>query len=175
MRSLLALLFSLPLLLGAPALVDAAGKDKGKAKAGQVPTVSKGKNKGKSGDVTTDRLLGTVISAVERALIGDYIKKAKVKHNGLPPGLAKRQHSEHRSVRPRHPPRRPAALPRRQRAATVRLPPVHVPRPAGGAATRSGLPAPSPRLGRGGCASGRARSPDRADRNGSGSDRSCWS
>ncbi len=92
MRSLLALLFSLPLLLGAPALVDAAGKDKGKAKAGQVPTVSKGKNKGKSGDVTTDRLLGTVISAVERALIGDYIKKAKVKHNGLPPGLAKRQH-----------------------------------------------------------------------------------
>ena len=56
MRSLLAILFSLLLLLGAPALVDAAGKDKGKAKAGQVPTVSKGKNKGKSGDVTTDTI-----------------------------------------------------------------------------------------------------------------------
>ena len=90
MRSLLALLFAVPLLLGAPALVDAAGKKKGKA--GPVPTVTKGKNQGQSGDVATDRLLGTVISAVERALIGDYIKKAKVKHKGLPPGLAKRQH-----------------------------------------------------------------------------------
>ncbi|MCH9012429.1 MAG: hypothetical protein IIA68_05120 [Proteobacteria bacterium] len=90
MRSLLALLFAVPLLLGAPALVDAAGKNKGKA--GPVPTVTKGKNQGQSGDVATDRLLGTVISAVERALIGDYIKKAKVKHKGLPPGLAKRQH-----------------------------------------------------------------------------------
>ena len=92
MRSLPALLFAVPLLLCAPDLVDAAGKNKGKAKAGPVPTVSKGKNKGQSGDVATDRLLGTVISAVERALIGDYIKKAKVKHKGLPPGLAKRQH-----------------------------------------------------------------------------------
>ncbi len=94
MRSLLALLFSLPLLLGAPALVDAAGKDKGKAKAGQV--ITKGKNKGrdqgKSGDVTTDKLLGAIISATERALIGDYIKKAKTSKQGLPPGLAKRQH-----------------------------------------------------------------------------------
>ncbi len=92
MRSLLALLFSLPLLLGAPALVDAAGKDKGKGKAGQVPTVSKGKNKGRSGDVATDELLGTVISAVERALIGDYVRKARTSGQGLPPGLAKRQH-----------------------------------------------------------------------------------
>ncbi len=94
MRSLLALLFAVPLLLGAPALVDAAGKNK--AKAGPVPTVSKGKTKGKdqgkSGDVTTDRLLGAVISAVERALIGDYINKAKASGRGLPPGLAKRQH-----------------------------------------------------------------------------------
>ncbi len=90
MRSLLALLFAVPLLLGAPALVDAAGKNKGKA--GPVPTVSKGKNKGQSGDVATDRLLGTVISAVERALIGDYIRKAKTSGQGLPPGLAKRQH-----------------------------------------------------------------------------------
>ena len=90
MRSLLALLFAVPLLLGAPALVDAAGKNKGKA--GPVPTVTKGKNQGQSGDVATDRLLGTVISAVERALIGDNIKKAKVKHKGLPSRLAKRQH-----------------------------------------------------------------------------------
>ncbi len=90
MRSLLALLFSLPLLLGAPDLVDAAGKNKGKA--GPVPTVSKGKNKGKSGDVATDRLLGAVISAVERARIGDYLRKAKASGRGLPPGLANRQH-----------------------------------------------------------------------------------
>ncbi len=95
MRSLLALLFAVPLLLGAPALADAAGKNKGKAKAGPVPTASKGKadksNKGQSGDVTTDRLLGTVISAVERALIGDYVKKTRVSGQGLPPGLAQRQ------------------------------------------------------------------------------------
>ncbi len=94
MRSLLALLVSLPLLLGAPALVDGAGKDKGKAQAGQV--ITKGKNKGrdqgKSGDVATDELLGTVISAVERALIGDYVRKARTSGQGLPPGLAKRQH-----------------------------------------------------------------------------------
>ncbi len=89
MRSLLALLFSLPLLLGAPALVDAAGKNKGKGKAGPVPTASKGKDQGKSGDVTTDRLLGTVISAVERALIGDYIKKTRVSGRSLSPGLQK--------------------------------------------------------------------------------------
>ncbi len=96
MRSLLALLFAVPLLLGAPALVDAAGKNKGRGKAGPVPTVSKGKadkgNKGQSGDMATDRLLGTVISAVERALIGDYVRKAKTSGQGLPPGLAKRQH-----------------------------------------------------------------------------------
>ncbi len=90
MRSLLALLFAIPLLLGAPALVDAAGKNKGKA--GPVATVSKGKNKGQSGDVATDRLLGTVISAVERALIGDYIRKAKTSGRGLPQGLAQRRH-----------------------------------------------------------------------------------
>ncbi len=94
MRSLLAVLFALPLLLAAPALVEGAGKNKGKA--GPLPTVSPGKagkgHKGKSGDLATDRLLGTIISAAERALIGDYITKAKVKHKGLPPGLAKRQH-----------------------------------------------------------------------------------
>ncbi len=92
MRSLLALLFAVPFLLGAPALVDAAGKNKGKA--GPVPTQGQGgkANKGQSGDVATDKLLGTVISAVERALIGDYVQKAKASGQGLPPGLAKRQH-----------------------------------------------------------------------------------
>jgi len=89
MRSLLALLFAVPLLLGAPDLVDAAGKNKGKAKAGPVPTVSKGKDQGQSGDLATDRLLGTVISAVERALIGDYVKKTRVSGQGLSPGLQK--------------------------------------------------------------------------------------
>ncbi len=89
MRSLLALLFAVPLLLGAPALVDAAGKNKGKAKAGQGPTVTKGKNKGQSGDVTTDRLLGAVISTVERALIGDYVKRTRVSGQSLSPGLQK--------------------------------------------------------------------------------------
>ena len=92
MRWLLALLFAVPLMLGAPGLVDAAGKNKNKGKAGPVPTVSKGKNQGQSGDVATDKLLGTVISAVERALIGDYVRKAKTSGQGLPPGLAKRQH-----------------------------------------------------------------------------------
>ncbi len=91
MRSLLAVLFALPLLLAAPALVEGAGKDKGKA--GPLPTASPGKagkgHKGKSGDLATDKLLGTIISAAERALIGDYITKAKVKHKGLPPGLQK--------------------------------------------------------------------------------------
>ncbi len=91
MRSLLALLFSVPFLLGAPALVDAAGKNKGKGKAGPVPTVSKGKDQGRSGDVATDRLLGAVISTAERALIGDYVRKAKTSGQGLPPGLAQRQ------------------------------------------------------------------------------------
>ncbi len=92
MRLLLALLFAVPLLLGAPDLIDAAGKNKGKGKAGPIPTVSKGKDQGQSGDATTDRLLGTVISVVERALIGDYVRKAKTSGQGLPPGLAKRQH-----------------------------------------------------------------------------------
>ena len=89
MRSLLALLFAVPLLLGAPGLADAAGKNKGKGKAGPVPTASKGKDRGTSGDATTDRLLGTVISAVERALIGDYVAKGKISGGGLPPGLQK--------------------------------------------------------------------------------------
>ncbi len=92
MRWLLALLFAVPLLLSALALVDAAGKNKGKA--GPVPTVNKGKNKGKdqgkSGDVATDKLLGAIISATERALIGDYVRKAKASGQGLPPGLSGR-------------------------------------------------------------------------------------
>ncbi len=85
MHSFLALLFAAPLLLAAPALVDAAGK----GKSGQILLQGKG-NKGKAGDAATDRAIGAVITAIERALIGDYIRKAKVQHKGLPPGLANR-------------------------------------------------------------------------------------
>jgi len=84
MRTLLAILFAIPLLLGAPALVDAAGKNKNKNKGGPVPTQSQGKaNKGKAGEVSTGDLLLTIISATERALIGDYVQKAKKSKNGL--------------------------------------------------------------------------------------------
>ncbi len=89
MRFLLAALFAIPLILGAPALVDGAGKNKGKG--GPAPTQTQGKaNKGKSDDVSTGKLLVTVISAIERALISDYVQKAKASPQGLPPGLAKR-------------------------------------------------------------------------------------
>ncbi len=88
MRFLLAALFAIPLVLGAPALVDAAHKHKGKGKGGPVPTHSQGK----SDDISTGDLLGTIISATERALIGDYVQKAKKSKKGLPPGLAKRSH-----------------------------------------------------------------------------------
>ena len=87
MRNLLAIFFALPLLLGAPALVDAAGKNKNKG--GPVPTKSHGK-KSQSGNTSTEQLLTTIISATERALIGDYVSKAKASTQGLPPGLAKR-------------------------------------------------------------------------------------
>ncbi len=91
MRTLLAIFFAIPLLLGAPALVDAAGKNKNKNKGGPVPTQFQGKaNKGKAGEVSTGDLLLTIISATERALIGDYVQKAKKSKNGLPPGLTGR-------------------------------------------------------------------------------------
>ena len=86
MRTLFAALFAIPLVLGAPALVDAAHKHKGKGKGGPVPTHSQGK----SDDISTGDLLGTIISATERALIGDYVQKAKASSQGLPPGLAGR-------------------------------------------------------------------------------------
>ena len=87
MRTLLAIFFALPLLLGAPALVDAAGKNKNKGSP--APTKSQGKvNKSKSGEVSTGDLLLKIISATERALIGDYVTKAKASSQGLPPGLA---------------------------------------------------------------------------------------
>ena len=86
MRLLLTALFAIPLVLGAPALVDAAGKNKNKGKGGPVPTHTQGK----SDDVSTGDLLATIISATERALIGDYVRKAKASPQGLPPGLAKR-------------------------------------------------------------------------------------
>ncbi len=92
MRFLLAALFAFPLVLGAPALVDAAHKHKGKG--GPTPTQGQGgkANKGQSDDISTGNLVGTIISATERALIGDYVQKAKASGQGLPPGLAKRQH-----------------------------------------------------------------------------------
>ncbi len=86
MRTLLAALFAIPLILGAPAVVDAAGKSKDKGKGGPIPTHTQGK----SGDVSTGALLTTIISATERALIGDYVQKAKASSQGLPPGLANR-------------------------------------------------------------------------------------
>ncbi len=89
MRTLLAIFFAIPLLLAAPALVDAAGKNK--AKSGPAPTQGQGKaDKGKSGDASTGALLTTIISATERALIGDYVNKGKASSQGLPPGLANR-------------------------------------------------------------------------------------
>ncbi len=91
MRFLLAALFAIPLILGAPADGDAAAKNKNKAKGGPTPILTQGKaNKGKSDGVSTGALLATVISATERALIGDFVRKAKRSNNGLPPGLAKR-------------------------------------------------------------------------------------
>ncbi len=86
MRFLLAALFAIPLVLGAPALVDAAGKNKGKGKGGPTPTHTQGR----SDDISTGDLLATIISATERALIGDYVQKAKASSQGLPPGLAGR-------------------------------------------------------------------------------------
>ncbi len=97
MRSLFAALLAMGLLVAGPGFADAAGKDKakarqsvtasGKGKTGKAGKTSKG---GKSGDLATQKLVVALISATERALIGDYIKKAKLKHQGLPPGLAKR-------------------------------------------------------------------------------------
>ena len=86
MRTLLAALFAIPLILGAPVLADAAGKNKNKGKGGPVPT----QNQGQSGNLSTGDLLATIISATERALIGDYVQKAKSSSQGLPPGLAGR-------------------------------------------------------------------------------------
>ncbi len=88
MRTILAVLFAIPLLFAGAGLADAAGK-KDKGKPGKVGGPSP--SKGKSDDVATEKLLGTIITAVERALIGDYITKAKKSKSGLPPGLAKRQ------------------------------------------------------------------------------------
>ncbi|MEE8501848.1 MAG: hypothetical protein V3S23_03950 [Kiloniellales bacterium] len=89
MRTILAVLFAIPLLFAGADLADAAGKNKNKGKPAGAGGPSP--SKGKSGDVATEKLLGTIITAVERALIGDYITKARSSGGGLPPGLAKRQ------------------------------------------------------------------------------------
>ncbi len=86
MRTLLAVLLAIPLLMAAPTLADAAGKNKNKGKGGPAPT----QTQGKSGNASTGDLLATSISATERALIGDYVAKAKGSSQGLPPGLAGR-------------------------------------------------------------------------------------
>ncbi len=86
MRFLLAVFIAIPLILGASTLVDAAGKNKNKGKGGPAPTHTQSK----SGNVSTGDLLATIISATERALIGDYVRKAKASSQGLPPGLANR-------------------------------------------------------------------------------------
>ncbi len=91
MRFLLAGFIAIPLILGAPALADAAGKNKNKGKGGSAQTQTQGKaSKGQSDDISTGALLATIISAAERALIGDYVRKAKASPQGLPPGLAGR-------------------------------------------------------------------------------------
>ncbi len=90
-RFLFAAFIAAPLIFGAPALADAAGKSKNKGKGGPAPTQTQGKtNKGQSDDISTGALLATIISATERALIGDYVRKAKASPQGLPPGLAGR-------------------------------------------------------------------------------------
>ncbi len=92
MRTLLAILFAVPLLLAVPAL-DAAGqgKSKNKGKSGPTPTFTQGKaSKGQPGSVSSGGLLATIITAAERALIGNYVQKAKAGSRGLPPGLSGR-------------------------------------------------------------------------------------
>ncbi len=84
MRTLLAALFAIPLILGAPALADAAGKNKNKGKSSSKPS------KGQSEDISTGALLATIITAAERVLIGDYVRQAKASPQGLPSGLAGR-------------------------------------------------------------------------------------
>lgn len=52
-------------------------------------------NKAQSGDKaaekTSQQIVDTLISATERAIIGDYIRDARTSGQGLPPGLAKRE------------------------------------------------------------------------------------
>ena len=93
MRTILAVLFAIPLLLAGADLADAAGKkDKGKPGkvGGQSPAVDDVRLVRRP-EVATDKLLGAIITATERALIGDYITKARNSSSGLPPGLANRQ------------------------------------------------------------------------------------
>lgn len=93
MRSLLVVLFAAIFILAGPGLNEAVGqgKSKGKAKGGPTPTQSQSQtNKGQSSGSSTGQLLNTIISATERALIGDYVQTAKASSQGLPPGLAGR-------------------------------------------------------------------------------------
>jgi hypothetical protein len=86
MRSIFAALFAAVFLFSGPGLADAAGKNKNKGKPANVG----GGSQGQSGGSTTNQLLSAIITAAERALIGDYVNKA-YQSGGLPPGLANRQ------------------------------------------------------------------------------------
>ena len=71
MRFLLAALFAIPLILGAPAEGDAAGKSKNKGKGGPTPTYTQGKaDKGKSNGVSTaagaPRISGIAMTGIAR-------------------------------------------------------------------------------------------------------------
>lgn len=88
MRSIFVALLAAVFLFSGPGLADAAGKNKGKGKPAAAGGPSP--SKGQSGTSTTDQLLSAVITAAERALIGDYVNKA-YQSGGLPPGLANRQ------------------------------------------------------------------------------------
>lgn len=60
---------------------DKANKNKG----------NKGKDDDKAAERTSQQIVDTLISATERAIIGDYIREAHSSGQGLPPGLANRE------------------------------------------------------------------------------------
>jgi len=51
----------------------------------------KGQADDKAAEKTSQDIVDTLISAAERAIIGDYVREAKSSAQGLPPGLAKRE------------------------------------------------------------------------------------
>jgi len=51
----------------------------------------KGQADDKAAEKTSQDIVNTLISAAERAIIGDYVGEARSSGQGLPPGLAKRE------------------------------------------------------------------------------------